>query len=174
MYASLCDFVCIASLLPFLLGFCLSVSCLFFFSIAFSVCYHWWICLLVWLLSSFFLFKWIFNFLIFNNIFFNNFILLNYFFLSIYFFLPFLLSCVADRVLVLQPGVRPVPLRWESQVQYNGPPETSQLHIISNGKSSPRELHLNAKTQLHSTTSKLQCWTTYTKQLARQEHNPIH
>ena len=39
---------------------------------------------------------------------------------------------------------------------------------------SPRDLHLNAKTQLHSTTSKLQCWTPYAKQLARQEHNPIH
>ena len=33
------------------------------------------------------------------------------------FFLPFLLSCVADRVLVLGLGVKPEPLRWESQVQ---------------------------------------------------------
>ena len=39
---------------------------------------------------------------------------------------------------------------------------------------SPRDLHLNAKTQLHSMTRKLQCWTCYAKQLARQEHNPIH
>ena len=38
--------------------------------------------------------------------------LLCFFFLS--FFLPFLLSHVADRVLVLQPGVRPEPPRWES------------------------------------------------------------
>ncbi|XP_054944372.1 mirror-image polydactyly gene 1 protein isoform X6 [Physeter macrocephalus] len=68
-------------------------------------------------------------------------------------------NCVADRVLVLQPGVRPVPLIWESQVEDIGPPETSRLHIISNSKSSPRDLHLNDKTQLHSTTSKLQCWT---------------
>ena len=74
-----------------------------------------------------------------------------FYFLS--FFLPFLLSRVADRVLVLQPGVRPVPLRWESQVQDIGPPETSLLHVISNGKSSLRDLHLNIKTQLHSTTS---------------------
>ena len=29
MYASLCDFVCIALLLPFVLGFCLSSFCLF-------------------------------------------------------------------------------------------------------------------------------------------------
>ena len=55
---------------------------------------------------------------------------------------------MADRVLVLWPGVRPVPLRWESQVQDIGPPETSRLHVISNGKRSPRDLHLNAKTQL--------------------------
>ena len=57
VYASLCDFVCIALLLPFVLGFSLSVFLLFVcFSIVFRVCYHWWICFLVWLLSSFFLF----------------------------------------------------------------------------------------------------------------------
>ena len=39
---------------------------------------------------------------------------------------------------------------------------------------SPRDLHLNTKTQFHSITSKLQCWTPYAKQLARQEHSPIH
>ena len=78
------------------------------------------------------------------------------FFLSFFlFFLPFLLSHVADTVLVLQPGVRPVPLRWESQVQDSGPQETSQLHVISNGESSPRDLQLNAKTRLNSMTSKL-------------------
>ena len=76
------------------------------------------------------------------------------FFLS--FFLPFLLSRVADRVSVLQLGIRPMPLRWESRVQDSGPPETSQFHVISNGESSPRDLRLNAKTQLHSMTSKLQ------------------
>ena len=66
-------------------------------------------------------------------------------------------SHVADRVLVLWPGVRSEPLRWESRVQDIGPPEISQPHVISNSKSSPRDLHLNAKTQLHSMTSKLQC-----------------
>ena len=94
-----------------------------------------------------------------------------FFILIIYFYSNFLLSCVADRVLVLQLGVRPVPLRWESQVQNIGPLET-WLCIISNGESCPRDLHLNAKTQLHSTTSKLQWWTPHAKQLARQEHNP--
>ena len=39
-----------------------------------------------------------------------------------------------DRFSVLQPGVRAVPLRWESQLQDTGPQETSQLHVISNGK----------------------------------------
>ena len=62
-------------------------------------------------------------------------------------------------------------LGGESPVQDMGPLETSQPHVISNGKSSPC---LNAKTQLHSMTSKLQCWTPYAKQLARQKHNPTH
>ena len=83
-------------------------------------------------------------------------------------------SCVADRVFVLRPGIRPEPLRWESRVQDFGPPETSWRYVISIGKSSPRDLRLNAKTQLHSTTNKLQCWTPRAKQLARQEHNPTH
>ena len=52
----------------------------------------------------------------FNNIlkifYFNYFIL--FYFIYFFFRLPFLLSHVADRVLVLQPGVRPEPLRWES------------------------------------------------------------
>ena len=135
-----------------------------------------------WLFSSFFPF---FLFLFFINllnflflIIFLFFILITLFYLffsfCLSFFLPFLLSCVVDRVLVLRPGVRPVPLRWEGRVQDIDPPETSQLHIISKGESSPRDLHLNTKTQLHSMTSKLQCWTPYAKQLARQEHNPTH
>ena len=53
-------------------------------------------------------------------------------------------SHVADRVLVLRPGVRPEPLRWESRVQDSGPPETSWPHIISVGESSPRDLCLKA------------------------------
>ena len=64
---------------------------------------------------------------------------------------------LTKRVLVLWPGVRLVPLRWESRVQDIGQPETSQLHLMSNGENSPRDPHLNAKTQLQSTTSKLQC-----------------
>ena len=124
-------------------------------------------------LSFFFIFSLIlliFLFLMFFILYFNNFILFS-FFLSL---LPFILSHVAERVLVLQAGVRSVSLRWESHVQDIDPSETSWLHVISNGESSPRDLHLNAKMQFHSTTSTLQCWTPYAKQVARQENNPTH
>ena len=90
------------------------------------------------------------------------------------FFLPFLPSHVAVRVLVLQPDVRPELPRWESQVQDIGPPETSWPHVISIGKSCPRYLRVNAKTQLHPRASKLQCWRPHAKQLGRQEHNTSH
>ena len=149
VYASLCDFICIVLLLPLVLRFCLSIF-FFFFILLFP-----------------FLFLMIF------------FILITLFYLFIYFsfflcFLPFFLSCVADRVLVLQPGDRPEPLRWERRVQDIGPPETSRLHVISNSENCPRDLHLNTKTQLYSMTSKLKCWTPYANQLARQEYNPTH
>ena len=61
-----------------------------------------------------------------------------------------------------------------SRVQDIGPPETSQPHVISIGESSPRNLCLNAKTQLRLTISKIQCWTPHAKQLTRQEHNHTH
>ena len=134
-------------------------------------------------LLSFFLFL---KKILFNN-YFSFFILITlfYFILSYFilfylllsfslFFLPFILSHVDDRPLVLQPGIRAVPLRWESQLQDTGPQETCRLQVISNGKSSPRDLHLNAKTQLQSMTSKLQSWTPYAKQLTRQEDNATH
>ena len=121
------------------------------------------IVVLICLLSSFFpFFKLFFNFFIVNNFFILILITLFFSFFPS-FFLPFHHSHVADRVLVLRLGVRPVPLRWESWVQDIGPPETARLHVIPNGERSPRGLHFNAKTQLHSTTSKLQCWTPYAK-----------
>ena len=76
--------------------------------------------------------------------------------------------------LEIQPSVRPESLRWESRDQDIGPPETSRCHIMSISKSFPRYLCLHTKTQLHSMTSKLQCWTPHAKQLARQEHNHTH
>ena len=174
MYASLFDFVCIALLLPFVLGFSLFIFVFwFFFKIVLSTCYHWWIWFLVWLLSSFILcFLSFYYFSIFNNFF----ILITLFYFiylfSFCFFLPFVLIHEADRVLVLQPGVRPEPLRWKSRVQDVGPPENSQKQVITNGESSPRDLHLNTKTQLHSTTSKLQCWTPYAKKTSKTGIQP--
>ena len=132
---------------------------------------------MVWLFSSFFRFlNYFLIFFTFNNAFlFFILITLYYFiFLCFLFFLPFLRIPVADRVLVLQPVVRPQPLGWENRVQDVGPPETSRPHLITNGESSHIDLHKNTKTQLHSTTSKLQCWTPYAKQLARQEHYLTH
>ena len=99
----------------------------------------------------FFLFVCLFCFVFFKNFFLNNYFLffilitlfyfiLFYFilFLSFFlFFLPFILSRVDERLLVLQPGVSAVPLKWESQVQDTGPQETSQLHVISNGENLP-------------------------------------
>ena len=96
-------------------------------------------------------------FLVFVIFYFNIFLKFLFIIIFSFFFSPFLLSRVADRVLVVRPGVRPEPLRWESRVQDIGPPKTSQPHVMSIGKSSPRDLHLNAKTQLHSTANKLQC-----------------
>ena len=131
---------------------------------------------MVWLLSSFFpSFFFCITFLFLIILFYFNYVILFIYFLpSFFLFLHFLLSCVADRVLVLWLGVRPEPLRWKRHVQDIGPPQTSRPHVISNGESSPRDLQLNAKTQLHSTTSKLQCWTPYGKQLAREEHKSTH
>ena len=170
VHASLGDCVCIVLPSQFVLGFCLSVLLLFcFVSLQFSELVIiggfvlWFGCSLL----SFFLFF---------------FFLLLYFLITLFYycffflssFLPFLLSCVADRVLVLWPGVRAEPQRWESRVQDTGPPQTSGPHVISLREMAPRDLCLNNKTQLHSTTSKLHCWTPYAKQLARQEHNPTH
>ena len=99
------------------------------------------------LFLSFFLSNYLLNF---NNIFVFFILKILFSFINLFFFLsPFPLSRVADRVLVLGPGVRPKPLRWERRVQDIDPPKTSQPNVISNGESSPRDLHLNAKTQLH-------------------------
>ena len=136
--------------------------------IVFITYYHWWICALVWFLYSFSFYYYLFN--LFTLI--TFFLIKNFFSLS--FALLFLLSHVADRVLLLRPGVRPETLRWERLVKDIGPPETSWAHVISNGESSPRCLHINVKTQLHPTVSRFQHWTPNAKQLTRQEHNTTH
>ena len=71
------------------------------------------------------------------------------------------------RVLVLQQGVRSEPPRWETQVQDVGSPEDSQPYGILISKNSPKGLHLNTKTWQHIKASKLQCWTSHNKQLAK-------
>ena len=144
-----CDFVCIALLLPIVLQFCLSI----FLSVCFLITFKFFLFLIL-----------IFLFFILITLFY----LFTFFFLS--FILSFRLSCEAARVLVLGPGVRPVTLRWESWDQDIGPPETSWLHVISNGKSSPRHLHLNVKTQLHITTCKLDTLCQTTSKTATQAH----
>ena len=67
-----------------------------------------------WFGCSLLLFLFLFLFFYFNNFlkYFLN--LLLFFILFLSFFLPFFLSHVADSVLLLQPGVRPEPLRWRS------------------------------------------------------------
>ena len=42
-----------------------------------------------------------------------------------------------ERLLVLQPDIKAVPLRGESQLQDTGPQETTQLHVIPNGENLP-------------------------------------
>ena len=85
----------------------------------------------------------IFLIIFFLIFYFNSFILFYLSFTLLYFilflsffllFLPSILSRVDESLLVLQPGIRAVPLRWESQLQDTGPQETSQLHVIPNGE----------------------------------------
>ena len=128
-FSSFCECVCVC----FCVRFCL-------YSFAFTICPR---------VLSIRLFFFTLNFFSFflNNYFlffyFNNFIL-SYFilfyplsFFLFLFFLPFILSHVDERLLVLQPGIRAVPLRWESQLQDTGSQETSQLHVIPNGENLP-------------------------------------
>ena len=114
-----------------LLGVILSVQlCFYHLSQVLSVCFYF----LYFLIKKFIFLIIVFYFNNFILFYFTLFYLLLSFFLS---FLPFILSCVEDRLFVLQPGIRAVPLRWESQLQNTGPQETSQLHVIPNGENLP-------------------------------------
>ena len=120
-FFSFCECVCVC----FCVWFCR-------YSFAFTICPRG-------LSVQFFIFLNLKNNFFLNTFYCNKFILF-YFILSssfFLFFLPFILSRVEDRLLELQPGIRAVPLRWESQVQDTGPQETSQLHIIPNGGNLP-------------------------------------
>ena len=151
VYASVCDFVCKALLLPFVLGFCLSIF--LFFLLLKNL-----------LFLIYFYFK---NFILFY------FILSSSFFLS-FFFPPFYSEPCGGQALG-------APARHQGCASEVGEPSsahwsTRDLPAPRNIKwqKSPRDLHLNAKTQLYSMTSKLPCRTPYAKQLGRQEQNPIH
>ena len=172
VYASLCDLLCIGLLLPFVWSFCLSVFWGFFFSIVFGTCYHWWICLLVWMLSSFFLLC--FNFFVNKFFYFNNFIwfyVISFFFL---FFPPFSFEPCDWQGL----GARAKGQAWAAEVWEPSSGYWStrdfQPHVKSTGENSSRDLRLNVMTQFHPTANKLQYWTPHAKQLTRQEYNPTH
>ena len=56
------------------LGFAAATDFYVYLSLVFSACYHWWICLLVWFLSSFYIFlKFLKLFFIFLKFFFSFF-----------------------------------------------------------------------------------------------------
>ena len=187
VYASVCDFVCIALLLSYVLGSHLSVFFLLFFlffSIVFSTCYHWWICFLVWLLSYFFFFLLLKK--IFLIIIFYFFILISLFYFTLYYFILYylLLSFFFSPFYSEPCGWQALgaPARCQGCASEVGEPSSGHWstrdhrtpHNNIKRRKSPRDLHLNCKTQLHLMTSKLQCWTPYAKQLARQEHDHIH
>ena len=129
-------------------------------------------------LKYFFLNKFFLNF--FLIFYFNSFI---YFYLSLFYFIlsSFFLSIFSP--FYSEPcGWKDlgVPARQKGCTSEVGEPtsghwSTRNLPAPHNTKwqKSLRDLHLNTKTQLHSATSKLRCWTPYAKQLARQEHSPI-
>ena len=114
--------------------------------------------------SFFLLFKKLILIIIF---YFNNFILFYFTFFFISFFSPFYAEPCGWQALG-------APARHQVHASEVGEPtsehwSTRDLPAPRNTKRQkfPRDLHLNIKTQL-------QCWTPYAKQLARQEHNPIH
>ena len=158
-----------------LICFCFYV----YLSLLFSACFHWWVCLLVWSFSSFFLiffcdcvcvyfFVW---FCLFSFAFTSCFEVL-----SVHFFLFSSFSSVPCgwQGLHVPASSRPEPLSWESQIKDIRPSEIFRPHVILINKSSPRDLHLTTKTQVHPMASKLQCWMPHAKQLARQEHYSTH
>ena len=150
-FSSFCECVCVCfcvwhCLYSFAFTICprvLSVRCffvLFTFFIDFSACYHWWICFLVWLLSSFFFFITLKIFLmIIFYFYFNNF---TFYFILFYFSLSFYFSPFYSE-----------PCGWQSLGAPAGPQGSAskvgelslqhwcnrdlQLHVISNSKNLP-------------------------------------
>ena len=163
-FFSFCECVCVC----FCVWFCL-------YSFAFTICprflsvrfYYFFYYLKIFFLNNYFLF-----FILITYLFILFYFIMSSFFLS--FFPPFCSEPCGGQALG-------APARHQGCATEEGEPTsghwpTGDVPAPRNIKwqKSTRDLHLNAKTQLHSTTSKLQCWTPYAKQLARQEHNPIH
>ena len=126
VYASVCDFVCKALLLPFVLGFCLSIFLFYYLKIYFF--------LIIFILRTLF--------------YFILFYLLLSFFLS-FFFPPFYSEPCGGQALG-------APARHQGCATEVGEPSsghwsTRDLPAPRNTKrqKSPRDLHLNIKTQLH-------------------------
>ena len=160
VYASLCDFVCIDLFLPFVLGFCLSDFSLFLVQFLVLVItggfVFWFGCSLLYFPLSFFII--IFFILIF--FYFNNFILFNiFFFLSVFFFPAFPSELCGWQGIGVPAGYQ----AWASELgePSSGHRSTRDLLSQHNIKWQPRDLHHNAKTQLHSMTSKLEWCTPY-------------
>ena len=136
-FSSFCEWLCVC----FCVRFCL-------YNFAFTICprilsdrFFLFLFLVFFNFKIFFLFSLIiiFSFFILITLFYFIllYFILSYFLFFFLFFLPFILSCVDERLLVLQPDIRAVPLRWESQLQDTGPQETSQLHVIPNDENLP-------------------------------------
>ena len=137
---SFCECACVC----FCVWFCLYnfafTICPRVLSIHFVFIYYFYFCKKFFAKKIFFLNNYVLFYILITILFYfpSFYFILLYLLLSIFlFFHPFILSRVDDRLLVLQPGIRAMPLRWESQVQDTGPQETSQLHVISNGKNLP-------------------------------------
>ena len=82
--------------------------------------------------------------------------------------------CTACGILVHEPGVGLKLLQWELQVQTTGLTENLRPQGIFIGVRSPGGPHLDTKTQVYPTASKLHCWNPQAKQSVGQEHNPTH
>ena len=78
-------------------------------------------------------------------------------------FLPHHAVC---RFSVSQPETKPEFLWWECWIQDAEPPKKSQSQEILIGESSPSDLHLDIKSQLHRIVCRFQCLTPDAKQLA--------
>ena len=151
--------------------------CVCLYSFAFTICPR--------VLSILFFFFYLKNIFFLIFFYFNNYFILLYFILFyiilsyfIFFFLSFFSPFYSEPCGWQALGA---PARGQSCATEVGEPSSGHWstrdlpapHTIK-WRKSPRDLHLNAKTQLQSTTSKLQRRTSYVKQLPRQEHNPIH